>query len=273
MISLVTATYGRIDEIRVLLDSLSAQTYQNFELIIVDQNSHTYVQDLVELYPQLNIKYIRSSIKGLSINRNIGLKYCQGNIIAFPDDDCFYSPDVLKHVNQLFSNNNEFAFLYTEVVDPQTKKLFIKSSTKPISRKEIIKYCISYNIFIRKNSQISFDERLGVGTYYGSGEETDYLWAYLSHPDIGLCVPNVYIYHPQNSASSITNHQRTRSYALGFGALFKKEIIKRKNYSYIILFIYYCCRSIGGLLLTKNKKFHYYNLIGRMKGIFTFPIK
>ena len=63
-VSLVTATLGRIDEINILLDSLVKQTYKDFELIIVDQNEHYKVQNIVDKYTNiLNIKYIRSVLE------------------------------------------------------------------------------------------------------------------------------------------------------------------------------------------------------------------
>ena len=54
-ISLVTATLGRVDEINILLDSLVKQTYKNFELIIVDQNEHYKVQNIVDIRPAESI--------------------------------------------------------------------------------------------------------------------------------------------------------------------------------------------------------------------------
>ena len=108
-ISLVTATLGRVDEINILLDSLVKQTYKNFELIIVDQNEHYKVQNIVDRYTNiLSIKYIKSSTKGLSYNRNIGIKECSGDIIGFPDDDCYYSENLLEEIVYTFKEKKYF---------------------------------------------------------------------------------------------------------------------------------------------------------------------
>lgn len=77
--SLITATYGRTAEVRMLLESLTRQTYKDFELILVDQNPHFELRDLTEEYAsRIDIRYVRSEVKGLSYNRNIGLDLCQG---------------------------------------------------------------------------------------------------------------------------------------------------------------------------------------------------
>ena len=101
--SLITATLGRVAEIENLLISLSKQTYKDFELILVDQNSHRFIEEIVRRYESIiSIIYIRSNRRGLSYNRNIGLDVATGEIVGFPDDDCTYSKNVLEDVKNSF---------------------------------------------------------------------------------------------------------------------------------------------------------------------------
>ena len=53
MISLITATYGRTKEIATLLESLSKQTYKEFEIVIIDQNVHDEVKSIVDNYKSI----------------------------------------------------------------------------------------------------------------------------------------------------------------------------------------------------------------------------
>lgn len=270
MISLVTATLGRVEELTCLLDSLMVQIYKDFEIIIVDQNEHYLINNLLEKYSNtIRIKYIRSSVKGLSYNRNIGLKYCEGNIVGFPDDDCFYDKNVLNNIYELL-NNKKYKFATIQARDAFTKSVYVRDPNKDLSRFSIFKHCISYNVFVVYNVDLSFDEKLGVGTYYSSGEETDYLFSLLSSKDRGRFVTGTFVYHPQNAAS--IDYKRAYSYALGFGGLFKKEIILRRNYIYICVYMYYLLRSFGGIIISKNRLFHLYTLLGRIKGFIVFPI-
>lgn len=269
MISLVTATLGRVKELDRLCISLVNQCYKDFELILVDQNEAETLNNIVEKYEKyFNLIHIKSSIKGLSYNRNIGLRYCHGEIIGFPDDDCYYDENVLFQVANQFCSDSKYNFVITEVKGIGTNKIFIRNPRRPIKRKHIFKYCISYNFFVRRNPNVLFDEKMGVGRYWGSGEETDYLWTLLQKKDIGIFLPDTYIFHPQNAAS--INYNRAYSYGLGFGALFKKEIIYRNHWEYFSLYLYNIIRTLGGCILGPQRKFYYYTLLGRIKGFISY---
>lgn len=267
-ISLVTATLGRIEEIRRLMESLCLQTNKNFELIIVDQNSHHILEEIINSYnSKLDIIYVRSDIKGLSKNRNIGLQYCTGEILGFPDDDCYYEPNVLKIVADQFSTT-ELSWLAFPVKDVHSDLIYIFSKKSEIPRNSIMKYAISFNFFIRRNPNMYFDEKLGVGEYLGSGEETDFLWENLHSSDVGIFYSGkTYIHHPHNLS---VDSERAYKYGLGFGALYYKELVKRRNLSIIFQYIYYLIRNIGGLLLSRNRKFYWNSLKGKIIGFFKY---
>lgn len=272
MISLITATYGRTEEVRTLLDSLVRQCYKDFELILVDQNPHFILQEMVGEYTSLlKIKYIRSNVKGLSYNRNIGLEHSRGEIIGFPDDDCFYEDDVLEKVFKVFQRQKNVILVTTAVKDVSNGEVWKTANKGQISRKGTLKHCFSNNIFVRK-TKTRFDVRLGVGAYWGSGEESDYLWEIFGKNDIGIFLKDTYIYHP-SPVNVFENLSKVYAYGLGFGALLKKEVVGRKNYLFLLLFAYYVLRSAGGCLLSRHKVYYYYTLRGRIKGFITFPNK
>ncbi|UOE37219.1 glycosyltransferase family 2 protein [Chryseobacterium oryzae] len=268
--SLITATLGRVSEIEELLISLSAQTYRSFELILVDQNPHRLIEEIVQRYDsQFTIIYIRSDRKGLSYNRNIALDVATGEIVGYPDDDCTYSENVLEDVKNSFTENN-FDFVLLKANDPITDFNFITVENRILSKKDIIKKCISYNVFTKLNKNINFDVQLGVGSFFGSGEETDYMWAVLNDKSRGGFAKNATVYHPANLSSK--DSERAYKYGLGFGAIFKKEYLRTKKLSVLLQFYKYLLRSAGGILLSGNKKFYYKTLIGRIKGYLNFRI-
>lgn len=105
---------------------------------------------------------------------------CKGEIIGFPDDDCYYEVNVLQEVNEAFSSREEVGFCAVTTRDTVTKRVCHISQKAYLYKKDVLKACISYNIFVRKNT-VMFDERLGVGTYFSSGEETDYLYSFIEN--------------------------------------------------------------------------------------------
>ena len=101
-------TINRRNELIIFLQSLESQTYKNFELIVLDQNAGDFITEIIEGFQKhLDIKYIKSSEWGLSLNRNEGLIIADGDIIAFPDDDCEYPEDILEKVVKFFEENKQ----------------------------------------------------------------------------------------------------------------------------------------------------------------------
>lgn len=270
-VSLVLATWGRDKELISLLDSLSVQTMKNFELIVVDQNIDQRVSRIVDKYSHLlKIIYIKSTQKGLSYNRNVGLKHCRGEIIGFPDDDCYYEYDVLEKVSSFFQLNSESAFVAIKAVDPETNKVYKYKKNPVIYRKDILNACISFNMFFRNMRDVSFDERLGVGTYYSSGEETDYCYSFLKKGETGFFIKDTAVYHLLKN--DYNNLERVYSYGLGFGALFKKEVLMRKNYEAIFLYAYCLLKVICAFIILPQKKYYINILRGRISGFISFEI-
>lgn len=180
--TLIVATLGRSDEIRRLFDSLLMQSYKEFDVIIVDQNSDNRVFKIYNEYKnRMSIQYIHTNEKGLSHARNLGMKQKLNDIVAFPDDDCWYAVSTLKEVNEIFTHSS-YDVVSGQPLDPDGNLLvrnYLKNSSK-IGFNNVWNAAISISIFIKKNVIVKvgfFDEKLGVGsgTIYGSGEETDYI--------------------------------------------------------------------------------------------------
>ncbi|MBQ7158829.1 MAG: glycosyltransferase family 2 protein [Treponema sp.] len=272
-ISLITATYGRTAEIPRLLDSLVRQSFKDFELIIVDQNEHDEVAQIVQRYAHtLSISYIKSAKKGLSLNRNLGLDAAHGQIYAFPDDDCFYDDTVLQCVHEAFSDAS-LKYLCFDLYDDVSNNFCWKRVDRvPVMKRRRVYYNgNSINFFIRANPH-RFDENLGVGTKFGSGEETDYLLQNIAKDDKGRACLEANIYHNAGQGVHITN-EKYYKYALGFGAMCKKDVVARKSVWTLLLFAKYVLRACAGLLLKKDKKLHWLGLKGRVGGFISYKVK
>lgn len=272
--SLITATVGRVEEIRTLCNSLFQQTFKDFELYIVDQNEHRLVESIVNDFKnELVIHYIRNAQKGLSLNRNIALREATGMFIGFPDDDCYYAPDTLEKVYASFEKDHNALFVATSTYGIKTKQPQHTSLRDKLYKQDVLKTCISYNIFVRNNS-IMFDERLGVGTYFSSGEETDYLYAqFKTKRDYGVFCKEASVYHPETFLlDSKVELNKIYRYSIGFAALQKKDWLVRHDNRAFVVYLYYLFRAFCGMLLIRNFDKHRKSFTGKIVGFVKFKV-
>ena len=107
--SLVVATLGRTTELQKLLKSLDQQTHRDFEIIVVDQNTDDRLLPVLSTFEnRMEVRRL-ISVPGLSRARNVGLGTITGNVVCFPDDDCWYPSDLLARLNQLFCRKRSLA--------------------------------------------------------------------------------------------------------------------------------------------------------------------
>jgi glycosyltransferase involved in cell wall biosynthesis len=111
LLSIIICTYRRADAVTALLESLASQLYTNFETIIVDGSGEDdSVRRAVTAFIQNNsslfsIQIIQSPA-GLTRQRNQGLRYSQGDVICFFDDDVTFGLEFLAHVVEIFSQSS-----------------------------------------------------------------------------------------------------------------------------------------------------------------------
>lgn len=268
--SLILPTLNRNKEIVDFLNSLKNQIYKNFELIIIDQNETDELRNLIKIF-DYKIIYIRSNKKGLSKNRNMGLKIASGEIISFPDDDCEYKQNTLELIDNFFIRNSNYQIYSCGVMDKKNGKKFpFLNKNSEITKNNLMKVGCSITFFIlmKKNFNYSFDEKLGVGAEFGSGEETDFVSNLLNQGYKGYYISDNFINHPVKNIDY--PKLRYYNYGLGFGALSKKEIIFRKNKRFIVVFLQQILKSILGIIMIKKSGKHFINLKGIIEGFYKY---
>ena len=105
-LSVVICTYNYADFLRHALRALAAQTFSDFELVIVDDGStdatEAVVNELSGSFPRL--VYLKKIHSGLADSRNVGIRTATGSHVAFLDADDLWSPEYLSTVQTVFSN-------------------------------------------------------------------------------------------------------------------------------------------------------------------------
>lgn len=95
MISVVIPTYNRARYLREAIESVLKQTYQNFEIIVVDDGSTDNTKEVVSSYGN-RINYIFQENKERSAARNNGIIHAKGEYIALLDSDDMWLPNHLE---------------------------------------------------------------------------------------------------------------------------------------------------------------------------------
>lgn len=273
--SLIVATRYRTTEVKKLLDSLVAQTYQAFDVIIVDQNHDGRLVPVLEAYAQtLRLKHVRSNTSGKAAANNVGLRICEGDVIGFPDDDCWYAPDLLRRIVDGFDTHPEWAGM-TGCESPSED--FVRNDrfdqvAGQVVQGNIMRRHISFAAFFRKKglAGLFYDERLGIGadTIWGSGEETDFILRFLKRGCWVQYEPSLVVYHPDwgKGPYTLAAIAKARRYGMGMG-----RILQDHGFPASLTFRYMSRPLLGGvytLLLGKPRKalYHWSIFVGRSAG-------
>lgn len=101
-VTVVVPTYNRGPILRETIDSVLAQDFTDFELLVIDDGSTDDTARTVRSIPDPRLEYIRQDNAGPSAARNLGIRRARGDLVAFLDDDDRWLPTKLsRQVAQL----------------------------------------------------------------------------------------------------------------------------------------------------------------------------
>jgi len=114
-VSVIIPTYNRAWVIEEAIDSVLAQDYTEFELIVVDDGSTDHTSDVLDSYRNV-IKVFPQKNKGVSAARNRGIAEASGKFIAFLDSDDLWLPQKLTVQIEFFNQTPDALICQTEEV-------------------------------------------------------------------------------------------------------------------------------------------------------------
>ena len=114
-ISVIIPTYNRKHTLQRAIDSVLAQTFKPFEIIIVDDGSKDGTKEwLLQNYP--SVQYIHQPNNGVSSARNKGIQISQGSWIALLDSDDEWMPEKLEYQSRFIELNRDSSFCHTNEI-------------------------------------------------------------------------------------------------------------------------------------------------------------
>lgn len=109
--SVITPLYNKQGYIAATLGSALAQTFTDFEIIIVNDGSTDNSEAVVNTFTDARIIYIKTKNKGVSSARNTGIEKATGKVIAFLDADDIWDPSHLEVMYGLYASYPEAGLL------------------------------------------------------------------------------------------------------------------------------------------------------------------
>ena len=104
--SIIIPVYNRPDEVDELLESLNKQTFQDFEILLIEDGSSVKCDLVAHKYSQrLNIRYYYKENSGRSETRNYGMEKAIGEYFVFFDSDCVIPPFYFEKIKQTLVEN------------------------------------------------------------------------------------------------------------------------------------------------------------------------
>ena len=103
-ISVIIPTFNRADFLKKAIESVLSQTYQRFELIIIDDGSTDNTYEIVSEFKN-NVIYIKQENRGAAAARNTGIKRAKNKFLAFLDsDDCWDKEKLAIQMDEMEKN-------------------------------------------------------------------------------------------------------------------------------------------------------------------------
>lgn len=220
-ISIIVPIYNTAKYLPTCLKSILSQTYQNLEIILVDDGSTDNSGQIADDYAKEDsrIKVIHQKNQGQSAARNSGLKKAKGEYISFVDSDDQIKPSFIDALLDLYTNNahtsiavcghqyhqvknNSSKNLYQSELQPRRSHESQKTYILKLLAKDGRMYSCNNKLFqspIIKQYHILFNEKLNFS------EDTNFVLDYLAHAkgEIAYTPKPLYVYNFGTESSTI----------------------------------------------------------------------
>lgn len=246
-ISVVVAVYNREKTLNRCIDSLVYQTFQDLEIILVDDQSNDNSMQIMrrwqELFPE-KIVILSNPNKGVANTKNLGIENARGQYLAFVDSDDYVDYKMFERLHACAERNQ-----YPEII---ISPIWSVSGNKKWKRGEIqqgkeIQDYLALEVFFLPGKLIQKElfERFGLLPKLGIGEDVSWLFPAISHAQ-SIVYDDVPGYYYELSPNSISVNNTSRQL---IDDIFKgsERIIRETNSDYSDLAKIYAYKRIVSL--------------------------
>ncbi|WP_413989291.1 glycosyltransferase family 2 protein [Labrys okinawensis] len=152
--SVVIPTYNRAGVIRHTLDSVLAQTFDDFEVVVIDDGSKDDLASVIATFEDPRIRYVWQENGGGGAARNRGIDEARGRYVAFLDSDDVFLPDHLSVMHQLLGGRGDVVAYAQVIVDRQSGKTFLKPPRAIGEKEDMAEYLCCSRGFVQTSTLV-----------------------------------------------------------------------------------------------------------------------
>lgn len=112
-VSVIIPTYNSAQYLIAAVESVLAQTFKDFEILVIDDGSTDNTSEVVKQFPA-SVRYIKQKNQGVSVARNNGIKESRGKYVSFLDADDTWFPTKLEKQIEALNKNPEYKFCFSD---------------------------------------------------------------------------------------------------------------------------------------------------------------
>lgn len=255
-VSIIVPTYNRAEQIVECLDSIISQTYQNIEVIVVNDgskdNTSQILKTYIESHSDTHILYLEQENKGAPAARNLGLQNATGRFVVFFDsDDTMHKNRIMEQVNSIIHNNGNCSVCGYYNIQKKLSWIPQKSYKRYINDLITRRLLWSTQIWMYERESLlkigGYDETLSCF------QDLDLTFRYLWNISVRLCIVTkpLTFFNDRDSADRIMNTMRSHK---GFEA--KTRVYNKMLY-----------------LLTKSGSLYFFSFLKRFAVYIVFVKK
>jgi len=233
-ISILVCTRNRPEDLRRCLDSILANSFTGYELLVVDQSDDEATADYLGGLTDPRLRWLPTESRGLARARNIAIRNAQAELLAFTDDDCICDAGWIGSMVGEFDDNPRMDGLFGRVLpwgDRQAEGYFCHCLITDESERTVSGPVPPHNHLGHGNNMAFrkdvfrkvglYNPAMGAGTRLKSGEDTDLTYRALRANLVMKYSPRPLVYH--NNWKTFRQADRLDlGYVLGFVMVFGK---------------------------------------------------
>ncbi len=199
LVSIIMPAYNSANYIVASIQSVIGQTYNNWELLFIDDCSTDNTIETVEQFKDARIRVLKNQKNsGAAISRNYGLREAKGKWIAFLDSDDIWKPEKLEtQIQYMTEKNIDFSFHDYRVISNGQPLSYVCIAPNKVNKRRMYNYCYFFTSTVMYNRG-----KIGLLQIADLKKNNDYaMWLKIIEKADAYRIPKCMAYYTKRSGS------------------------------------------------------------------------